>query len=185
VFGEFQLVVQRGPGGRVIDAVKSREYLEEQLQRRYPNQTNLLEKPGCYVFAIRTGGRGRRNGHYTPWYVGKAKKQALLKECLGKHQLDHYHRALTRYARCTPVIFWIAKTARGQKKAVDARLLSQMEAKLIEYAYGCNPELCNTHRIPKLSFVIQGVRLVGQEPQRAGGRPSSAAGTFSRMLKAA
>ena len=135
VFGSFDLVLYKGTNGRVIDAEASRDSIEEQLKSRYPADPKLLGKPGCYVFAIRTGGRGGVDGCYLPWYVGKAKKQPLLKESLGNHQVAHYNRVLADYGSCTPVIFWIAKFARGHGKAVNDNMLDQMETRLIEYSH--------------------------------------------------
>lgn len=181
VFGAFDLVLYKGTGGRVIDPEASRRSIIEQLEQRYPGD-NLHVKPGCYVFATRTGGRGAKSGCYFPWYVGKAKKQPLLKESLGNHQIQHYGRVLADYGKCTPVLFWIAKSAPGHKKAVNDDTLTQMETRLIEYAYERNPQLRNDRSVPRLGFTIQGVPLMGRREGQAPGRPNDAACDFARMM---
>jgi hypothetical protein len=181
VFGAFELVLYKGSSGRVIDPEASRSSIEEQMDEQYPND-NLHLKPGCYVFATRTGGRGSKSGCYLPWYVGKAKKQSLLKESLGNHQIQHYGRVLADYERCTPVVFLVAKSAPGHVKAVDDGMLTQMETRLIEYAFERNPHLRNDRKVPRLGFAIQGVPLMGRREGQNRGRRSDAARDFARML---
>jgi len=179
VFGPFELVVSARKGGRAIDEAASREEILRTISARYPDD-NLESKPGCYIFGMRTGGRGAISGSYKPWYVGKAKRQALLKESLGKHQLNHYHLAMTEYNRGTPVIFWIAKSAQGHRTSVNDSLLDQMETRLIEYAFEQNPGLRNDRKVPRLGFAIDGLPLMGQQHRRA--RRGEAAGDCARML---
>lgn len=173
VFGPFELVYARGFGGRSIDDKMSAKSLEEQIDEMYPDD-NLKSKGGCYVFAIEC------RGALTPWYVGKAFRQELLKEALKPHQTKKYQQAINAGKRGKPVLFFIAKSAPGQKESMNDDHIVEMETRLTEIAVVANPALTNCHNRPRFGFVIDGVPLVGQVGKR--GRRGAEAKCFATMM---
>ena len=162
-----QLCSRLAGGGFRLCRKTTEDTIVRTIEREYPHD-NLLTKKGCYIYAIRTGGRGQKGGAFTPWYVGKAHKQSLLKESLSPRNFnDIYSVAFDRVIRGTPVLFWIAKASPGQKEAANAGMIADMEQALIWHAVDCNPELLNIKENPRLfSFEIAGVPLVAQHEVR-------------------
>jgi hypothetical protein len=168
VFGAFELSCVRGlRGGVRLCSETTKDTIERTIKRDYPHD-NLLTKKGCYIYAIRTGGRGQKGGAFTPWYVGKAHRQSLLDESLSDRNFNKiYSVAFDRVTRGTPVLFWIAKAAPGQKEAANAGVIADMEKALIWHAVDCNPELLNIVENPRLfGFEIAGLPLVAQHDVR-------------------
>jgi hypothetical protein len=63
---------------------------------------------GCYIFSIRAG-KGA-----LPWYVGRAERQSLRKECFTSHKLVHYNNAIAA-RKGTPLLTLVAKyTPKGK-----------------------------------------------------------------------
>ena len=165
VFGPFELRYLKNSKS-TLDAEGSEVAIKEQIRRDYPND-NLTVKGGCYVFAIRTGGKGAKGGSYMPWYVGKAFKTSLLDESLNseKYKKCYFKVAATEHG--TPVLFWIAKAMPGHKNLLDKDEIRQMEQELIKAAALRNPRLMNKHHNGQLPFEILGVPLGAQSHPRA------------------
>jgi hypothetical protein len=178
VFGPMDVPLLRRNGGRVFCRKSVREHLRSACEQEWPGM-GLCSKRGCYVFAVRSGGRGARGGAFSPWYVGKAHRQSLLVESTSVDKIVKYQDALTRTSAGTPVLFWIAKSNPGHLKSIDGQVLSEMERFLIAAAHRVNPDLLNCHNKPDFGFKIEGVAI----PRRQGvGRPTRQAAAFASML---
>lgn len=101
VFGPFELKFVKGT--TTLDAEGSERAIMGQIKRDFPKD-NIDVKGGCYVFAIRTGGKGAKGGSYMPWYVGKAFKISLLKESLHSDKYEKYSKVAAK-EHGTPVLF--------------------------------------------------------------------------------
>ena len=64
--------------GLIDTNAAARRLFWQQVDERFES---VAEACGCYVFAIQAA-RGT-----LPWYVGKAEKQSLKKECLTPHKI--------------------------------------------------------------------------------------------------
>jgi len=177
VFGPFNFRLHKGT--KTLDADATEAAIKAQIEREYPKD-NLDIKGGCYVFAIRRSGGGMKGGTFMPWYVGKAVRSSLLKESLDsdKYKKCYVDIAVTMHG--TPVLFWIAKAAPGQKNSLDKSAIGKMDKKLIETAALRNPNLLNKHHNKPLPFEIDGVPLGGQSHPRA---KKGAAAWMWRMLR--
>jgi hypothetical protein len=169
VYGPFELAFVKG--SRLLDSEESARRIAEDIGRRY-SCDNLERKGGCYIFAIRTGGRGKKGGHFVPWYVGKAKKQPLLKESLNHRNFNQFYSKVAMNEHGRPMLFWIAKAAPGHVAALNANELRLMERELIAYAFECNPGLKNSHHRARLTFKIEGLPLSGQDHPRERSGPA-------------
>ena len=92
VFGPFALP-RNEDKDRIADS-----RLDELYNKAEESCKGLLAACGCYVFVIRAA-KG-----YTPWYVGRTKKQTLKKEPFTPTNLRKYESVL-RHG--TPMIFFI------------------------------------------------------------------------------
>jgi hypothetical protein len=162
VFGPFEVHSKKGARGPCLCPATTAEKLQQEIADRYPNE-NLLTKRGCYIFAIRTAGRGKLGGVYKPWYVGEAQKQPVVKEALNSDNfIKKYSKAFQKYQRGTPVLFFIAKQDPGMKVSINKRTVASMQTALIWHAADANGELLNIKENPSLvDFEIAGVPLVG------------------------
>jgi len=70
---------------------------------------------GCYVFGISPSGGSR----VEPWYVGKTNRQGFDCECFTPHKLNHYSRALNRYDRGKPRLFWWLNSGRTASVCIE------------------------------------------------------------------
>jgi hypothetical protein len=104
------------------------------------NENGLSSARGCYVFAIHAG-QG-----YTPYYVGQAAKQSLLRESLSHGKQAIYNKVCSN-TNGTPVLFFVPATTRsGKYRATNTKLpsITFLEQWLIAKALEKNPELHNT-----------------------------------------
>lgn len=179
VFGPFKLHYLKGTS--LLDPEQTEHAIRRQLKQAYPDD-NLETKGGCYVFAVRTGGKRAKGGSYKPWYVGKAFRNSLLDESLHaeKYKKCYFRVAATEHG--TPVLFWIAKALPGHKSALDKREIGDMERELIKLAAIRNPRLMNKHHNKPSTFQIIGVPLGAQCHPRARGQRGAAA-WLSAMLR--
>ncbi len=179
VFGPFELVLVAGPTGTRESRKKSRREVKRLVEELYPEQPKLLKKPGCYIFALRTGGKGRLGGAFKVWYVGKSKRP-LYTESLTERNCDMY-RSIVDGQHGSPVLFWIAKAAPGHGSSSDKRDVEDMETALIYAASDQNHSLCNDMKNPrKYKFQIAGVPLVGQHDLRRASKGPAA--QIAKML---
>lgn len=116
----------------------------------------IAGKDGCYVFALRNA-KG-----CTPWYVGKATKQNIGKECMEDHKLVKYSNVFARGAKGTPVMFFVCQP--GTVNNLSAQICDDMEYELIQYAKYKNPELLNEKKAKLVEWGIQGVLRGSKTP---------------------
>jgi hypothetical protein len=103
----------------------------------------LDDAVGCYVFALRTSGRGTPK----PWYVGVT-QSGFRGECFEPHKINHYNTALGEYERAMAELTFVAKVtpARGDfaKPSTNGYAeLEKLEEFLIGIAYAQNKRLRN------------------------------------------
>jgi hypothetical protein len=178
VFGPFELAIATRNGGRIICRETVRAKLQVDAEAAWPGM-NIPSKRGCYVFAVRSGGRSSKGGAYRPWYVGKTGRQSLLVESTSSDKLVKYQDAMLRTKIGTPVLFFVAKPSPGKVRSIDQQVLASMERALIAAAHRANTELLNCHNRPSHAFYIKGVPI----PDRTqAGRPSQVEVTFASML---
>lgn len=84
VFGPFEI-----PRNEALTLIDS-ERLDELIYRVEIANSELPDACGCYVFAIRAA-KG-----YRPWYVGKTKKNALIKEAFYDDKVNKYNIAINK-----------------------------------------------------------------------------------------
>lgn len=129
--------------------------------------SQYAQKQGCYVFALRAG-RG-----YTPWYVGKTKRQNFQNECFGPYQLGKYNQAMFSH-NGKPVMFFVA--AGGNKKVLAKEIVREMEHFLTEQGHYENPDILNKTNTKHPEWGIKGVIRSSQ------GQPNVNAKAFARMM---
>ncbi len=177
VFGPFKLQCHKG--STALDPIRSEQAVIADIRKRYPND-RLDEKGGCYVFAIRTGGRAARGGAYLPWYVGKAVRSALIDESLSSRNFAQHYVGVAAKTHGSPVLFWIAKAAPGMAKSLNVIEIGRMEKELIAWAAHRNRQLLNKHHNTALAFRIEGVPLTAQSHPRARRGPAA---MLAKMLE--
>jgi hypothetical protein len=157
----FDIACQKAPkGARCVTSQGVKSFWASGAVR-------YAEKQGCYIFALRAG-KG-----YTPWYVGKTKKQNFQKECFATYQLGKYNQAL--FGRNgSPVMFFVAPG--GNKNVLPKEVISEMERFLIQQGHYENPKILNKANARHPEWGIKGVLRSGQ------GQPNSDAKAFRRMM---
>jgi hypothetical protein len=104
------------------------------------NILGLSTAHGCYVFSIKAG-KG-----FTPYYVGQARSQTMVKEALNADNIGKYNGACSD-SKGTPVIFFLPMVTPSGKyrKASKPRLpfLDFLERWLISEAINKNQDLIN------------------------------------------
>jgi hypothetical protein len=116
----------------------------------------LDEAVGCYVFALRAG-KG-----YTPWYVGQACRQSLVREALNTSNREKYNKVIGEL-KGTPTIFLIpmytpnGKLRKPSKAAGGLNTLDFLERWLIATCIDKNPELVNN----KQTKFLRNIHVVG------------------------
>jgi len=108
----------------------------------------LLNKQGCYVFAIRAG-KG-----FNPWYIGKTTKR-FKDECFQPHKLEHYNTVLNHGITGSPVMFFVAPE--GNSKKVGKKDLDDIETTLIQYGKLKNDKIRNSRKTSLPDWSIAGV----------------------------
>jgi len=110
----------------------------KRVDRRYDG---LSQAKGCYVFAVKTSGRG---GYY-PWYVGKTNNQTFYNECFKPHQRVHYGKALNQYDKARAFLYLIPQmTKTGYfSKASSGQAIDFVETYLIGLGLRANRQLRN------------------------------------------
>lgn len=177
VFGPFELPVETARlGAKKINRRGLKKTLRNIAERDYPEQPQLWNKAGLYIFAIR-----RPGGSVAPYYVGMTRSQTLLNESLAIHKYDIYDDVLL-YARGTPLLFLIAPTDRG-KKAANRDLIEQIEDILIGRLYEMNVDMRNKRGKPNRPFVIDGVPLIASQGGMRRGRRSASATEMCRLIR--
>ncbi len=128
---------------------------------------------GCYVFALRAGGDKAKE---KPWYVGKAEKQPLKKECFQSHKLTIYNDSIGQKGNRSsqPVMYFLArcrdKTGTFSKPSKNAyEDIQFVEEMFIGKGVLQNPKLKNIQNtnIPK-KLSVEGF----YGPQSRGKQPS-------------
>jgi hypothetical protein len=107
----------------------------------------LCGERGCYVFAIRNRG-------LTPIYVGKAAK-SFKQETFNSANKHKYHNGFIKYAKGTPLIFFIVHPTRAGK--TNEKQIGEVEDFLIQAGFAKNPNIQNVkgRGVPK--WRIKGV----------------------------
>lgn len=93
----------------------------------------LADKRGCYVFAIRPSGGG-----LLPTYVGKACKTTFKNEAFAPDKKVKYHKGISEYAKCTPLMFFVIRSSRKGK--AGGILIKEIEDFLIQAGVAKNPD---------------------------------------------
>lgn len=165
VEGPLQVGVLKGPGGRVIRSEEGTDFF-----RRH---STLGARRGCYVFAIRTGGKGATGGTMKPWYVGKATK-TFSQECFADHKLTKYNECLAMTKKGTPVLFLV--TAPKGKGKPPTNLIAELEAFLIQAAMAQNENILNVKGTKTPRWAIHRVTEPGK------GKPPKSAFQFRKTM---
>lgn len=158
----FEVCCEKATRGssRRIDTEGIRAFWEAEAGR-------YSTKQGCYVFALRAG-RG-----YTPWYVGKTKKQSFKDECFGQFQLGKYNKVLFNH-KGTPVVFFVAPG--GSKNVVPREVARELEHYLIQQGFHENPRILNKANAKEPRWGIKGVLRSDK------GKPDWIAKAFAMMM---
>lgn len=125
-------------GTKSIDAVHGREFFDV-------NEW-LIERRGCYIFAIR-GGRGLR-----AVYVGKATK-GFGQEVFAVGKLNKYNSALCTWDHGRPVLLFVMTPPR----ITSGPLITDVEEYLIRSVKRVWPDILNKHHTGPDSWDISGV----------------------------
>lgn len=130
---------------------------------------------GVYIFGLRAS-RGT-----VPWYVGKAEKQALRKECFTPHKLNNYNKSLISKKQVTPVLQLLVRTTasgRISKPSKSGHLdIHKLETMLIGRALSRNPELFNVSQTKMLrEMIVPGLMNDSR------GKPTKAVSEFKKLL---
>jgi hypothetical protein len=148
VFGPFPVKPKKGRGGKVFD-----KELKSKFWADNPTAAELLERVGCYIFAIRAA-KG-----FKPVYVGKTAK-SFEKEIFTADKLQRYNSALCDVAKGTPVMFFVAHPK--SKGILNSKMIVDIEDYLIQIAYAKNPDLKNVIGIVQKAWGIKGVLRSGK-----------------------
>ncbi len=158
--GPLEIPVHKAASARIIGQQEGRSFFEI--------YSDLAERCGCYVFAIRNG------SGFKVWYVGKATK-TFKQECFSHHKLTRYHEVLANITRGTPVMFFLE--AVSSAKVARTEHISQLEKLLIQQAVRANPELMNIKSTKVEQWQIQGiVRSPGNRLSKSGRQLKSVLG---------
>lgn len=159
---------------KTVKQIRREDVTNDFWENNSTDAKHLVNKQGCYVFALRAG-----KGH-TPWYVGKAgtgkKGKGFKDEIFQPGKLNNYNRVLFEYNFGKPVMFFV--TLPDAKRVIPNSSIDHMEKELIQFACLKNPNLtniANTKNLPKWS--IKGVVRASQ------GQPTKAATSFKKMMR--
>ncbi len=146
--------VERFGAKRLINQ-ESLDQIGLALENDFDGITNAC---GCYIFAVKSA-RG-----VTPWYVGQANKQALVREALNPSNRGKYNDVLqNEYEKGTPVLYFLPLVTPGGKYAKPTTTESGRESIhffedwLIASSLRKNPSLYN---IRKTAF-LRGLHVTG------------------------
>lgn len=140
VAGPFDVTYENRKGGRSL--VFSDFWLDGS------DASELADKCGCYVFAVRNG-RG-----CTPIYVGKATK-TFRQEAFNKTNLHKYQSGFSEYGKGRPVMFFVVHPS--QKGKTNSTQISQVEDFLIQVGVAKNHCLQNIRGRQQPTWSIKGV----------------------------
>jgi len=124
----------------------------------------LMEKDGCYVFCIRSG------GGITPWYVGKTKR-SFKEEIFQDHKKLKYMNALGKVERGSSGFFFVIHPS-GK---TNASQIDEIETFLIKSCIIKNPNLENDRKTGLDDWYIKGVT-------QNTGKPSDSENSFKKMI---
>ncbi len=147
---------------RSLDNLKA---IKETLTKVCPE---FCSSRGCYIFAIRNG-KGS-----TPIYVGRTRKQTLLKEAFSPDKCNKINVALMDCLKGTLTITFLASEALG--KNVPQTVINELEEWLIKKAYRRNRNLINIRGRGVLRWAIDGVVRSGK------GAPTNESKALKRLL---
>ena len=156
-----------GPVIIPIERLPSAKLISEDLGDFWLEHEDVSERPGCYVFGIRTGRA------VIPYYVGMT-TDCFQNECFTDHKLNHYQWVIGEYSRGTPVMSFIVHPKRKGKTNIKA--IKELENFLIQAGMAVNPALRNIIGRVEPRWGIKGVIRGGQ------GAPSAAAKEFGSMM---
>lgn len=156
----FEVPIQELPRGVVID--------EKELKKFWGGIKDR-NSPGCYVFAIRSSGRG-----FMPVYVGKSEEQSLERESFNGRNLKSLNLELASRKKGKLYIFLVVQV-KGKGKW-NKKEIGEIEELLIACAAEKNNELINSRLIPKPTYRIKG--LVNAKP----GESSNTTREFRQMI---
>jgi len=159
VAGPIAVPFLQDKGGRTIT--------DENIDNFWEVNKKFRTRRGCYVFGIRAG-KG-----YTPGYVGKATK-SLKQEVFAHHKLTRYHQFLARYAKGTPVVFFVL--APSQRGKPNVSQIKHVEKYLIDLGITANAGLLNVKDTNPPDWGIQGVVRGGK------GKTSTGTKDFRTMM---
>lgn len=159
VSGPFVVPLHKGKAGRIVTAEKGRSF--------FASHPTLVEKKGCYIFGVRSG------GGIIPTYVGKATK-SFGQECFTSHKLGKCNESLVEFSKGTLVMFVFACAPAKGKAPVSQ--ISLLEDFLIQTALSVNDQLLNVRQTKQAEWSIRGIIRSGS------GKPSAAASLAKSML---
>jgi hypothetical protein len=128
-------------------------------------ESGLSKACGCYVFAIHAG-RG-----YTPYYVGQACKQSVLREALNPSNREKYNKACSE-SEGKPVLFLLpmrSPNGRYRKKGGGGLAIDFLERWLIAAALKKNPNLTNNRE----TKILRKIKVAGIFNQERGRVPTA------------
>lgn len=160
VHGPVEVPFQQGKGGRTIT--------DEDIKKFWKKNSLFSKRKGAFVFGIRAS-KGS-----TPGYVGKTGKN-FKQEIFQHHKLTRYQQFLARYAKCSPILFFVA--APKKQGATNRRHIKELEEHLIQAGINANPHLLNDKDTKVEGWGIQGVL------RSRGGAPGKSASEFRRLMK--
>ena len=131
--------------------------------------TGIAKKAGCYLFGL------SRGEVYTPWYIGKTKRNFSVEAFERKHKIPHYNAVLRLKRRSPPVMFFLTRLEARGRPSSDPH--GPLERYLIQECVTINPELRNDHSTTTDLFVIRGVIDIWVR-----GRRTTAASAFRCLL---
>lgn len=147
--GPFPITTTKQKVGRSISKTDISKFWDE--------AGAMSSRVGAYVFAMRT------SRAITPLYVGKATK-SFAQELFATDKLNKYATGLQRYARGTPVWFFVCHppTKRGKPNGTH---ITALEKLLIQQGALANPDLINVHHKAQPKWGISGaLRSVTKKP---------------------
>jgi hypothetical protein len=139
VHGPFEVDYEKRKGGRTL--------LFEGFWAKENGVSDLAQKRGCYVFAIRNRG-------LTPVYVGKATR-SFKQETFNQTNRHKYSNGFSVYAKGTPVLYFVVHPE--QRGRVNATQIGQIEDFLIQAGITRNPDLQNVKGTQTPDWSIRGV----------------------------
>lgn len=147
--GPFPMTTTKERVGRSIS--------KSDISKFWKEAASIAPRVGAYVYAMRTARA------VTPLYVGKATK-SFAQELFVADKINKYSAGLRRYARGTPVWFFVCHPT-DKKGKPSLSQISELEKLLIQQGALANPELINIHHKAPPKWGISGVlRSVTRKP---------------------